>query len=312
MKHTPLSALSAAALSGALLLSACLSPSPGAAAADEDTRAADPADPADPAAPIPPQPYGPSNVPIEVCVPAGGACNTSAACCGDDRFCTGDGAYFVGTCEARLADGQPCHADAWCASEICWFGTCGEPSCAATGSSCQDASECCDGVCLRSVPSPYVPGECGPPRPNGAACEAASWCRSGVCTDGACAEPTCADVGARCWWGGECCGGLCLHDPSSPYVPGTCGAPLADGSACVDSTWCASGACHDGVCSGLPCTDIGASCFIGSDCCTTVCSTESVGHYGEGSCQDRLSSGAYCWYDSWCKSGDCDDFTCAP
>ncbi|TNF30111.1 MAG: hypothetical protein EP329_14210 [Deltaproteobacteria bacterium] len=179
------------------------------------------------------------------CVALGGACGTSAQCCGD-AFCPAEVSYNEGLCTAPLADGELCYVNDWCASGVCNAeGTCGVLACRDDEAECWYDDACCSGACYYEIASPYVPGTCGAPQAVGAFCARDSWCASGHCYEGVCASASCKAVGAECQGSWDCCTGVCSNEVQGNYGPGTCLARLATGSVCYADTWCASLSCGD-------------------------------------------------------------------
>jgi len=212
-------------------------------AADTATAAVDTAPALDTAVAV-----DPSEADTSACVALGGDCATTAQCCGD-AFCPAEVSYFAGLCTAPYADGESCYTNIWCASGTCNSQSmCGALKCADPGGECWYDDACCSGACFYDVVSPYVPGHCGDPLPNGAACAQGSWCASGSCYDGTCAAPDCATAGKTCQGGWSCCTGLCSNEFTGTYGPGQCLDRLPAGSTCYADTWCASFHCDNLTC----------------------------------------------------------------
>ncbi|PKN55387.1 MAG: hypothetical protein CVU56_21640 [Deltaproteobacteria bacterium HGW-Deltaproteobacteria-14] len=183
--------------------------------------------------------------------------------------------------------------------------------CVGLTQACTTTAECCGGAFCPAEVS-YNEGLCTAPLADGEQCFVNDWCASGVCNaEGTCGALECHEADAECWYDEACCSGACFYDVASPYVPGSCGAPLAVGAICARDSWCVSGKCFDGVCAAQDCKAVDAECQGSWDCCTGVCSNEVQARYGSGACMERLPAGSVCYSDSWCASLDCgDELTC--
>ncbi len=193
--------------------------------------------------------------------------------CGGTLGAGSAGAPRAGTSCSGLP-GEPCSADAMCATTWCVDGVCCENACA--------------GTCERCDVAPV--GACSP--------EAA-----GTDPDDECA----AEPAATCGRTGECSGeGTCALHPNGT----TCGAATCASSSVsnLPDTCGANGLCTDGGTQGCaPYT-----CDAASGLCKTTCGTAAdcqagYGCYG-GACK-RLGGGA-CLIDAECGSGFCTDGVC--
>jgi hypothetical protein len=215
-----------------------------------------------------------------------------------------------GTCQPRIAVGQP-YGTAECVKGAYAFGgtgLCELP--AAPGDSCASADggpykrECALGSFCN------VQGICAPFIASGAACTANDLCVAGtLCINGTCQRL--AGVGAPCTPSLIAPIGGCLFDLS---CLGTCGPPSSLGGACFDQTDCAPGGfCFNATGGYLPdggtfldagvCTMSGVA--IGAPCATrddAQCADTAFCGDG-GLCTARLAAGAPCQRDSQCGTG---------
>ncbi len=193
--------------------------------------------------------------------------------CGATLGAASDGAPRGGTSCSGLT-GEPCTADAMCATTWCVDGVCCENACA--------------GACERCDVAPV--GACSP-------------ATAGTDPDDDCA----AEPAATCGRTGECSGeGTCALHPQGT----TCGAASCASSALsnLPDTCGANGLCGDGgtqACAPYVCD-------AASGLCRTSCSTAAhceAGHgcYG-GSC--KKLNGVACMIDAQCGSGFCTDGFC--
>ncbi len=192
-----------------------------------------------------------------VCTPTGAECWDDDACC--TGICTFDpnqndvGACVVSSPQCQ-ALGAACVLGAECCSGACSgqggaTGACVEagPSCDDQPAECWSSTECCAGTFCSYTGFDYTPGQCMPRLPDGAWCASAQWCASGHCVDAQCVPAQCGAAGDDCYWGGDCCTGLCSNSGQA-YVPGKCFEPLSEGATCEADAWCATGHCADGLC----------------------------------------------------------------
>jgi hypothetical protein len=180
------------------------------------------------------------------------------------------------------------------------------------GATCDDNSDCGNGICLTEAASGRPGGSCALAcDPSAPACPGSSECLEfspgeGYC-EAACAGPgdcrdgyTCADMGAfgicvpDCESGSECSGGTC-----NPYsgICGAVGSGGIDGDACTSNSDCESGWCFTESGDGYP-----------QGTCTSLCSATSNFCPDQGLCAD-FSDGsgpefAIC-FDTCASSNDC-------
>jgi hypothetical protein len=69
--------------------------------------------------------------------------------------------------------------------------------------------------------------------------------------------------------GNVCCSGVCQNNKCS--VPAFCKGPTA---ACAGNAECCSNRCLNGTCSNVTCLDVGQTCQIHGDCCTSTCGSD--------------------------------------
>jgi hypothetical protein len=268
------------------------------------------------------------------CLAEGTACSLvneddKPCCAGTYCDALNGSAPDMGACTALVEDGGPCWANDQCAGGTCLAQVC-TSQCSALGGVCDFNGGCCEGtICSLEIVFSYGPGECVLPQPDGEYCWQDSQCASGHCVDTTCTsvlepvpepepepapepapEPEPLGEGEEgCWWDGDCVDGL-FCDGSFAYAPGTCRAPLADGEYCVWHSACASGECHNNLCTSQ-CLQEQSICERGlSPCCNgTVCLD---GGYGFGSCEPPLAAGEFCLHSDECASGYCDrqTYTC--
>lgn len=184
-----------------------------------------------------------------------------------------------------------------------------ELTCVAADDACEVGGDpCCAG--LYCADSGYGYGFCRPPEPNGAFCQDAAACQSGICHQYTCVEeiPACVGLGQYCADGAPCCEGWCT--PLS-YAPesGTCAPPQEAGSSCTDGIECQSGICDLYLCRASECSAAGAECIDDAGCCGGFC---SGGPYAPGECTAPLPAGSFCETWLWCASFQCVDSVCAP
>ncbi|HTJ43599.1 MAG TPA: hypothetical protein VL463_15950 [Kofleriaceae bacterium] len=178
---------------------------------------------------------------------AGSGCWADADC--DDGFwCQPSPMGTIGACVAAAGPGEACDRDRQCGARACVGAALGSGMCVDTtvlGAPCDSR---CLGPFLCARPDPMQLGACvaapavGDPCLPGAGC--GDFLRCGA--DDHCT--TRGALGATCAGAGECDVGLVCTTDVTGTPTGTCVAPLSNGTACVDSTQCASGACTDHVC----------------------------------------------------------------
>jgi len=245
---------------------------------------------------------------VSDCAGLAKGCWSKSDCCGD-LFCSEGGGYVPGSCTPPQPDGAACWWHDWCQSGVCTDGICTSGSCGNNGEGCYESDECCTGLCTYDMNNPYIPGACFSAQPDDSTCLDASWCQSGVCTDGQCGYKTCEDAGTECWGDGYCCHGFCTYTGASGYTPGVC-APLQDlDTFCLADTWCKSGHCADGTCQSAECLALDSQCYSASECCSGMCTYDGQG-YVQGSCVAPQPAGAACVADMWCESTSCVDGAC--
>ncbi len=182
-------------------------------------------------------------------------------------------------------------------------------ACGHSAAECWALFDCCEGHFCTYAGTSYVPGECSHPQSDGAYCQEDAWCQSGHCVDSTCQPEACLGVEGECWSDAECCDGtFCTY--AGAYVPGTCNAPLPNGSPCELDAWCAGGYCTDGLCASESCTALDDACWSNTDCCTGVCSWTVESPYVPGTCIQLQPDGQACQADAWCASGWCNDGLC--
>ena len=183
--------------------------------------------------------------------------------------------------------------DAGCPSPV--------PMCAANGSFCQHAYDCCTGRCDQGYCLPS--GTCAAP---GAACNTRTGCCSNRCEPsnrtGAleCAQ-YCMANGAPCRDASDCCSFGCNG--------GTCGGPLCStaGSPCSSDATCCSGHCGPSGCAPtmgacLP-TEEACDQDSGMKCCSNFCNARTGRcDLGAGGCREQSSP---CNSDSDCCRPSC-------
>ena len=130
-----------------------------------------------------------------------------------------------------------------------------EADCAAAGSTCASAADCCSGLTCAD--------------PTGA--------NTFTCT----ASTACGAAGSTCASTADCCSGLACADPTGSGVM-TCTACGAAGRRCSSTAGCCGGlACADPTGSGvMTCTACGATgtaCNVPGDCCTGQCTGAAAG-----------------------------------
>jgi hypothetical protein len=184
------------------------------------------------------------------------------------------------------------------------------------------------------------PEAAAPAQPAGAACAAASECRSGFCTDGVCCEA--ADCGGPCracnlaGSAGSCRNISADGDPRAggcaPEPVGSCGRTgKCDGQGgCqrqLNGTVCAPGRCKDdaqaapSTCSDGKCVaSCPRDCPGGFGCQGSVCATSctdddqcsSSTYCVAPACKPRHGDGTACAGAAECSSGWCTDAHCCP
>lgn len=220
------------------------------------------------------------------CVPIGGECHTSGACC--EIPPEGDP-----TC------GQPgvtCGDGPFCVDGVC------STDCAAPGGGCTNQTDCCDAKTFETDGQVCLGGVCQSCMAKGTkGCDTFSCCAGLSCYFGVCDD--CEQPGIACDDDVDCCNGDCGDDNLCA------GCPKA-GDACTTSEDCCWGSCcfYTG---GLECSEAGVctSCsFLAMDCQeTTECCAGEVCY--KGKCEDCIPEwGSGCLQDADC----CNDGYCAP
>jgi hypothetical protein len=176
-------------------------------------------------------------------------------------FAGANGAYRYGYAQSTL--GQPCVADAQCASGHCADAVCCDTAC--NGGPCDACSvaagAAADGTCALFS---------GLPCDDGDACTQTDACQNGVCVGGNPIECTAPDA---------CHVGSC--DPAT----GTCHTPAAP-----DGTTCPEGACQAGACVSAPDGGgVGGSGSGGSGGGTSSSSSSGSGGFGGGASSSATS-----------------------
>jgi hypothetical protein len=176
-----------------------------------------------------------------------------------------------------------------------------ENQCLALHKTCKlGGATCCSGFCSLTG---YINGTCEAPLADGAYCQDASWCASGVCQNYQCGVQTCGATNAACKSDGDCCAGFCDNFTYKPWV---CTAPLPDGASCERDNQCAAGVCQNYQCGA--CSSLGASCKVDTDCCGgSFCDNFT---YAPPTCTAAWPSKHYCNEDRQCASGACTNYLC--
>lgn len=199
----------------------------------------------------------PSWQPGPACGHSGVLCATHSDCC--SFACIND------ACECAPA-GQHCLADiACCAGNKCVDEVC-LPGCRFDGSTCETATDCCDGDCVGGLCSS---ASCGG---SFEACTDSNDCCPNLGCDNNRCTTSCGQRSYVCGGGANepCCSGLTCID-------GTCGGPLckAFASTCNSPSECCGAGCVDGAC----CSEEGNSCSGSSlteQCCPGLrCNTST-------------------------------------
>ncbi|OGQ82113.1 MAG: hypothetical protein A2289_02400 [Deltaproteobacteria bacterium RIFOXYA12_FULL_58_15] len=241
------------------------------------------------------------------CQLTGEVCAVSEDCCGGLCIQDASGVFRCGGC---LVDGTPCSEAGSCCSLVCepWPSEADELRCGSDiilcqpeGELCDDALDCCGGLCSVGVDGAMFCGcidfgqPCDPTNadsccegictawditlgideyrcgtdpacmPEGWVCTANEDCCDNDCIGGVCG---CAADGMICEDDGDCCDGYCSDDGSGVSV---CGCmPLGDG--CADDSDCCAGQCVDDGTGGkiCGCRVVGESCADSIDCCLTA------------------------------------------
>ena len=201
-------------------------------------------------------------------------CDVESDCVVDDIPVIG--LYYCGTCEPRIALGEPCDG----------------------------AVRCVDG-------SACVMGECRERRDLGEPCEFSEECATRVCDGSVCASSTdlrrpYADVVDR-----ECdADGGCGNQFGLACVEGTCSALANEGEPCGAYPPFQAPPCRLGqLCIGDRCVAVGCSIDIGEPC-TWFC-TGGTGGCVDGECQPADELGDPCTFE--CMNGlRCDSLECVP
>ena len=215
--------------------------------------------------------HGPSGAASSSCgtcaqrVPIGGTCGSGSAKCVRGSTCLSK-APASGTCVAttKVAEGAVCYdptkpssAPATCgAGLVCKFAGGGTTAAPVTCTKRGAAGEACTqgGDCLAELAC--IKGKCGPPLPDGAACDNTNDCATGACPKAAkkCVPYEYGAGGAACNSEEKrCARGRCSQTTATD---GKCVDPIADGSPCTAGGDSASGAprcdeyatCTNGTC----------------------------------------------------------------
>jgi hypothetical protein len=162
-------------------------------------------------------------------------------------------------------------------------------------------------------------------RPNGASCDTAGDCVSGVCNVGVCQARVNGmgrANGGSCRDHGECASGFCISGTCSP-TPGATGTNRPIGAVCTAPEQCTSSRCEDGACRAASTIDAGgddataggdarsdrpdggrpngSACGAPTECASGACVTSvcvTPGTTGAG-------NGAACTAPAQCASGFC-------
>jgi hypothetical protein len=215
-------------------------------------------------------------------------CCTSSDCeIGSVCFASGAGGSYcvLPGWLGRLSDvgtaigGTACDGDGACRSGLCANGTCADTCCsvAPSGTACAPGTVCRYGAFPGIAFDVHDAAHCAPPAgmvANGAVCQAASDCQSGLCVGllpsrcrDACRSST--DCGA-----GHICGYALVSSGSSSDV--VAGCENSQGSAAEGASCQSNGDCQTGFCGAShQCTDV---CFADTDCTYTGwrCRPETV------------------------------------
>ncbi len=158
---------------------------------------------------------------------------------------------YTGVPPCCIAEGELCQfRDQCCAGLLCLPDVngvlrCGGSDCIPLGDPCDPAggAPCCSGECLATgagfacrAPDPTC-------APNGAGCDTAADCCSGLCVNGVCGATTCQGEGDACTTDGDCCVGLTCIIPAGS-LSGTCttgGGCALVGQACSTANPCCPG-----------------------------------------------------------------------
>ena len=190
--------------------------------------------------------------------------------------------------EGGTPDGEPCAANADCASGRC-ADVAGSMLCSRQ---CDPAaSDCGDGLLCEAA------GECGgcipvelstQPRPFGAPCDADGDCASGDCATDAGGDPFCTDSCTR----GSCADGFYCRE--ARCVRGERAGP---GENCSLDDDCAEGECVDVDGDMICATECGEECLPGFECAPTDA--------GERCVPPGLGLGEPCMDNAECRTGIC-------
>ena len=166
------------------------------------------------------------------------------------------------------------------------YSVCDTPTPLQVGEPCFDAGmhkSCAQGLyCAGEEPG----GACAPKRGEGAACERADACESGLrCSEGTCAPR--GEPGDACVFDSECGDGLQCHPLDDVCVAVAdlgepCRLPTDYGVeflSCVEGAWCGEEACEPLLDLGDPC-EFSDGCPLGSTCEGGVCTDCSDGACG--------------------------------
>lgn len=233
------------------------------------------------------------------CTAEGAVCYTNDTCC-TGKCSVGAASLDPGTCIVPVANGQSCINNNYCVSNFCDDGVCGASTCSAADEACNTSDDCCSGLCSNAS---YFGSLCVAPQPDGYSCQGPEFCAGGVCDNGICGSgQQCLVEGSPCDF--QCCDGLYCPSSFSNFKADKCSAKEADGSYCVDNSWCVSGQCHNSQCKPATCTVATETCGSDADCCSGLCH--------DGACGVVVGTGMACSENKQCASDNCSAGTCGP
>jgi hypothetical protein len=227
------------------------------------------------------------------CNARGDICTTGSDCC--------SGACLNGVCptQAQLGQklfvGEPCSADAQCASYACASTTPGGPKTCQFLGGCRPAEEICteDWQCCGFLELSANRNMCKTAQPTPGACGAVA----GVPGLRRCVlQPTDKEVGEICLSGGQkvhqCCGG---DEVCQPTITGV--------SRCMGGSFSADGGCVGN----------GGECSIADQCCGKICAPGTYPDGGPGYfCSACVAEGSACSTHNDCCGKICTNGVCAP
>lgn len=230
------------------------------------------------------------------------ACDVREDCCG---FAQGRADCDLATHQCCKPKGSSCSTSADCCPDVeggCddVSHTCGGVVCRPVLTPCQNAFECCTGICRGGSCAEDICFD------DGFACESDVDCCSKRCEAGYCVTPACGVAGAVCEKDDDCCADdrlLCFIPEDSKTGVCSKDACLPDGIDCSVDEKCCSGHCDKAffLC-GTACGPEGAPCETSGQCCGGLCEN--------GLCSVGCPS--YCDTDVECCSGQCVGGVCAP